>query len=484
MARAKRGFGAEIAGFLRDWSLPRQLAGEDARSEAAKSTQSRRLRPRLEEADTVGTSICPYCAVGCAQLVYAKGGQLIHVEGDPRSPINEGTLCPKGAATFDLLTSPLRLNQVLYRAPRSDRWETRPLAWAMERIAQLVKRTRDESFVEKLPDGKRVNHTLALASLGGAPLDNKKNYLIKKLFGGGLGMVWIENQARVCHSASVPSLGATYGRGAATMPEWDLANADWILIMGSNMAESHPIAFRFALQAKEKGGTIMHADPRFTRTSALCDIHAPIRTGSDIAFLGGIIRYLLENDLWFRDYALHYTNIATIIEDAFQDADQLDGLFSGWNEEKRAYDYKSWQYKGEAVPSSLAEHYAFTTESFSEKTKRMEQGPPPRDPTLEHPNCVYRIMRRHYARYTPEMVERITGCPKDVFLKIADTMAQNSGRDKTGSIAYANGWTHHSTGVQIIRAAAMIQALLGNTGRPGGGVLALRGHTSIQGSTD
>ncbi len=478
------GFGAKLGGFFRDWSLPRQLAGQDPRAAAARSTQSRKLRPRLEEADTVGTSICPYCAVGCSQLVYAKGGHAIHVEGDPRSPINQGTLCPKGAATFDLLTTPMRLDRVLYRAPYSDHWEAKPLDWAMERIAQHVKRTRDETFVHKTPDGKVVNHTLALASLGGATLDNEENYLIKKLFGGGLGMVWIENQARVCHSASVPSLGATYGRGAATMPEWDLANSDWILIMGSNMAEAHPIAFRFALEAKAKGASVMHVDPRFTRTSALSDIHACIRTGTDIAFLGGIIRYVLENDLWFRDYALHYTNIATIIDDRFKDASELDGLFSGWNGEKRAYQYESWQYRGMPVPSSLAEHDAFTTESFAEKTKRMHDGPPPEDRTLQHPNCVYQILRRHYARYTPEMVERITGCPREVFRRIAETMARNSGRERTGAICYANGWTHHSTGVQIIRAAAIVQALLGNTGRPGGGVLALRGHTSIQGSTD
>jgi formate dehydrogenase major subunit len=186
-----------LARFVRDWSLPRQLAGADPRSKAAESAGSRTLRPRLEEADTVGTSICSYCAVGCGQLVYAKNGRVIHVEGDPRSPINEGTLCPKGAATLDLLTTPLRLTQVLYRAPRAERWEARPLAWAMERIAQLAKRTRDETFVRELPDGKTVNHTMALASLGGATLDNEENYLIKKLFGGGLGMVWIENQARV-----------------------------------------------------------------------------------------------------------------------------------------------------------------------------------------------------------------------------------------------------------------------------------------------
>lgn len=186
-----------VRGALRDWSVPKQMAGQDSTSTAAASTLSRTLRPRLEEANRVGTSICPYCAVGCAQLVYAKGNTVIHIEGDPRSPINAGTLCPKGAATFDWMINPNRLTKVKYKAPYSNHWEERPLNWAMERIAQLVKQTRDETFVRQLPDGTTVNHTLAIAELGGATLDNEENYLIKKLCGGGLGMVWIENQARV-----------------------------------------------------------------------------------------------------------------------------------------------------------------------------------------------------------------------------------------------------------------------------------------------
>jgi formate dehydrogenase major subunit len=268
------------------------------------------------------------------------------------------------------------------------------------------------------------------------------------------------------------------------MPQWDLANSDVVLVMGSNMAENHPIAFRFAMQAKERGATLIHADPRFTRTSALADLYAPVRAGSDIAFLGGIIRYLLENDLWFKEYALHYTNLATVIDERFRDTSELDGLFSGWDEEGRRYKYDSWQYQGATVPSSLAEHYVNTTESWGDKTKRLQRGGITEDLTLEHPHCVYQILKRHYAAYTPEMVERVTGCPKDVFLKVAKALAENSGREKTGAICYAVGWTHHTTGVQMIRAAAIIQALLGNTGRPGGGILALRGHCSIQGSTD
>lgn len=197
MRRLRRGMVERAAGFFHDWSLPRQMRGADPNREAAQSAASRSLRPRLEDADRIGTSICPFCAVGCAQLVYAKNGRPIHIEGDPRSPVNAGTLCPKGAGTLGMLLSPQRVTQVMYRAPNSPRWEARPLDWAMERIAHLTKQARDETFVERLPDGRVVNHTVGLGSLGGATLDNEENSLIKKLFGGGLGMVSIENQARI-----------------------------------------------------------------------------------------------------------------------------------------------------------------------------------------------------------------------------------------------------------------------------------------------
>jgi formate dehydrogenase major subunit len=197
MPKIRRGVAGRASRFLKDWSLPRQFAGESVMSKAAQSTTSKELRPRLEQADRIGTSICPFCAVGCAQLVYAKNGKPIHIEGDPRSPVNQGTLCPKGASTLGVMLSPARINTVLYRKPYATEWEERPLDWAMERVAQLTKQVRDETFVERLPDGKTVNHTLGLGSMGGATLDNEENYLIKKLFGGGLGMVTIENQARI-----------------------------------------------------------------------------------------------------------------------------------------------------------------------------------------------------------------------------------------------------------------------------------------------
>ena len=153
--------------------------------------------PRTRHADRVVTSVCPYCAVGCSQLIYVKDNEIIDIEGNPESPINEGTLCPKGASTYQYVVNPNRVQNVRYRAPYSDHWEERPLEWAMDRIANLVKETRDRNFVERMPDGKLVNHTTAIATLGGATMDNEENYLIKKLFGGGLGVVSIENQARI-----------------------------------------------------------------------------------------------------------------------------------------------------------------------------------------------------------------------------------------------------------------------------------------------
>ena len=268
------------------------------------------------------------------------------------------------------------------------------------------------------------------------------------------------------------------------MALWDLANSDAVLIMGSNMAENHPIAFRFVVDAQRRGATVMHVDPRFTRTSALADIHAPIRSGSDIAFLGGIIHHLIEHDLWFKDFALAYTNIAHIIDEGYRDTEDNDGVFSGFDATTGSYEEDTWQYEGKIVPSSIAEHRSQTQEKGAGEASGMSQSPPPRDPTLQHPRCVYQILKRHYARYTPAFVEEVTGCPQATFLAVADTLARNSGREKTGSICYAVGWTHHSVGVQIIRAASIVQGLLGNIGRPGGGIMALRGHVSIQGSTD
>src|SRR6266700_3086744 len=255
--------------------------------------------------------------------------------------------------------------------------------------------------------------------------------------------------------------GTTLGRGGATTFPQDLVNSDAILIMGSNMAEAHPVAFANVVKAKELGAQVMHVDPHYSRTSALANLYVPTRAGSDIVFLGAIIRHVLETSGYFHDYVVQYTNAATLVREDFKDTEELDGLFSGYDPDSETYtDQKSWDYQ------------------------RDKNGQPLSDPTLQHPQCVFQIMRRHFARYTPEMVENVCGVPREVWLQVAQTLVENSGRERTSAICYAVGWTQQSKGVQIIRAAAILQLLLGNIGRPGGGIMALRGHASIQGSTD
>ena len=268
----------------------------------------------------------------------------------------------------------------------------------------------------------------------------------------------------------MPGLGTTYGRGGATTAQQDLANSDAILIMGSSMAENHPVGFQWVIEAREKNAAkIIHVDPRFTRTSAMSDYWLPLRAGSDLIFLGALIRYVLENDRWFHEYVVRYTNAAVIVRDDFVDTEEGGGIFSApetWLYPDAEYGSRDTGHRGEAQGASQTPAY------------------PQRDETLQHPRCVFQVMRRHFARYTPELVEQSCGIPADAFLEVADVFTSASGPEKTGAICYAVGWTQHSTGVQTIRAAAMLQLLLGNVGRPGGGVMALRGHASIQGSTD
>jgi formate dehydrogenase major subunit len=231
--------------------------------------------------------------------------------------------------------------------------------------------------------------------------------------------------------------------------------------MGSNMAEAHPVAFANVVKAKERGAKVIHVDPHFSRTSALANLYIATRAGSDIVFLGAIINYLLEHNNYFHDYVVNYTNAAALISEKYQDPEDLGGLFSGFDTASGSYsDQSGWDYQYD------------------------NDGKPLSDPTLQHPQCVFQIMRRHFARYTPEMVEQVCGVPCEEWRQVVKALIENSGRERTSALCYAVGWTQQSKGVQIIRAAAMIQLLLGNIGRPGGGVMALRGHASIQGSTD
>jgi formate dehydrogenase major subunit len=220
------------------------------------------------------------------------------------------------------------------------------------------------------------------------------------------------------------------------------------------MAECHPVAFQWVIEARKRGAQVIHVDPRFTRTSALADLHVPTRAGGDIVFLGALINHVLAGGHEFREYVTAYSNAADILPAEFTDAEEGGGLFSGYDPETRTYDNSSWQPTGE------------------------------RDETLSHPRCVFQVLKRHFARYTPELVEQVCGIRPADFARIAAAIVSASGRERTTAWVYAVGWTQHSTGVQHIRTASILQTLLGNMGRPGGGILALRGHANIQGATD
>src|SRR3984893_12738223 len=274
----------------------------------------------------------------------------------------------------------------------------------------------------------------------------------------------------------------------------DIKNTDMMLIMGGNPAENHPSGFKWAMEAKRnRNARLISVDPRFTRTSATADLFLQIRAGTDIAFLGGVIRYALENNRIAHEYLVNYTNAAFIVKEGFKLPE--DGLYSGFDSAAGKYDLSTWNYEA-AASSGGQGGQAGATGHAPEPLPGSVGGtvPPPALPasvafdlTLQHPRCVFQLMKQQYSRYTPETVERITGIPKDQYLKAVDLLTsvrKDGDMKRVATIIYAVGWTQHTSGTQIIRTAAILQLLLGNVGRAGGGVNALRGHSNIQGATD
>ena len=258
----------------------------------------------------------------------------------------------------------------------------------------------------------------------------------------------------------MPGLGTSFGRGGATVWVPDLVNADCILIEGSNFAEAHPVAFRFVMQAKERGATIIHVDPRFTRTSAVADIYAPIRSGTDIAFLGGIINYILSNERYFKEYVVSVHQRVEHRRRSVRRHRRPRRPLLRLRSEARTYDTETWAFEKD------------------------EHGHVKRDETLRTRAACSTSCAGITRATRPRWSSAFAASPPETFLRIAQTLAKNSGRERTTAFAYAVGWTQHTAGVQFIRTAAMLQLLLGNIGRPGGGIMALRGHANIQGATD
>ncbi|WP_339468516.1 formate dehydrogenase-N subunit alpha [Pseudomonas capeferrum] len=407
---------------------------------------------------------CTYCSVGCGILMYSLGdgaknakARIFHIEGDPDHPVSRGSLCPKGAGLVDYIHSEQRLLYPEYRAPGSDTWQRISWDHAIERIARLMKDDRDANFIEKNAKGVTVNRWLSTGMLCSSAASSETGSLDQR-FTRALGILGTDSQARVCHAPTVSALAPTFGRGAMTNNWVDIKNANVVLIMGGNPAEAHPVGFKWVIEAKIRNGAqVIVVDPRFNRSASVADLYSPIRAGSDITFLMGVVNYLISHDRIQHEYVRAYTNASLIVR---SDYSFDDGLFSGYDAGTRRYDRSSWAYELD------------------------EQGFAKRDMSLSHPRCVYNLLKQHVSRYTPERVNELCGTPKDDFLQICEILASTSAPDKTATFLYALGWTHHTTGAQMIRGSGMIQLLLGNIGMAGGGVNALRGHSNIQGYTD
>jgi len=401
------------------------------------------------------TTICPYCGVGCSVIMAVEEGEITNTEGDPDHPINQGTLCPKGSSLYQVTNNEHRLTKVLYRAPGATDWQEKTWDWAIEQVANRIKDTRDRNWVEKNKEAKLVNRTEAVASIGSVFPNDEEAYAITKLQ-RALGLVYIENEARICVSSAVAADSETFGRGPMSNSWIDLGNSDCVMAIGSNPAETFPNAFKWITRAKAKGGKLIHVDPRFTRTSTQADIYARLRTGTDIAFVGGMIKYVLDDmernpANYNMEYVREYTNASFIINSDFKGPAELDGLFSGYDASKRSYDKSTWQYQLDA------------------------EGKPKMDKSLNDANCVFQLLKKHFSRYDADTVCRITGTPKDIYLQVCQTYAATGAAGKAGAIVLSSGACEHSHGTQNVRSYGILQLLLGNMGVAGGGVNGVAG---------
>ena len=401
------------------------------------------------------TSVCHFCACGCGVIGYVKDEKLINLEGAVDNPVNRGGLCSKGLGYGQIPNSDQRATKPLYRAPGSDHWEEISWEEAIDKSARALKKARDEGWKQTEVIGGEtvdVHRTDAIGFVGGSQINNEECYQNIKM-ARALGVIYIDNQTRVCHATTPPAMNAAFGRGALTIPWGDLKHAKLIWVEGSNLAECHPMGLKNVMKAKDKGAIIVHVDVRYTRTSKIADHFFQLRPGTDIAFLGALINYIITNKKYNEEYLRRNTNAYCILRDDYK---LEDGIFSGYNAETRKYNMETWGYAlgADQKPQKAADLFA--------------------------PNTVMSRLKEHYARYTPEMASAITGMPAEDIVKAAEIFSSNS----PTVMMYALGMTQHTVGVENIRCFTILQLLMGNVGVPGGGVDAMRGQPNVQASTD
>ena len=401
------------------------------------------------------TSVCHFCACGCGTIGYVKDGKLINLEGAADHPVNRGGLCPKGLGYAYIPNAENRPKCPMYRAPGSDHWIEIGWEEAIDRAARAIKKARDENWIgEDEAAGYKFmsNRTDAIGLIGGSQVNNEECYQLIKMV-RGLGVVKLDNQTRVCHATTPPALSAAFGRGAMTGSWYNLKQAKLIWIEGSNMAECHPMGMKHVMQAKDNGAIVVHVDVRYTRTSRVADHFFQLRSGTDIAFLGAIINYIIQNKKYDYDYLRRNTNAFCLLRD---DYDFDAGIFSGYNEKTRTYDKTTWGYK------------------------LGPDGKPMKASSMAAKGTVMDHLARHFSRYTFEKASAITGMPAEDIKKAAEIFSSHT----PTVMMYALGMCQHTIGVGNIRCFTIMQLLMGNVGVSGGGIDAMRGQPNVQSSTD
>lgn len=427
-------------------------------------------------------AVCDGCSTSCTFKAQVQGEVLVALQGDAENPYTKGKLCPRGyalaalgredvtAASSISSAATQRLESPRVRRPGSTSWESISWGSALEEIAEKVKATRDATFVEKVNDIP-VMRTEAIASFGGGRLTLEEQFMLAKLL-RSWGVVHIDNEAvfgrRVFSEATKATLGLAEPDGSFA----DLRNAQLIVVLGADVAESHPVAFQHILDAQDEGVQLLVVDPVHSRTAEAADIKVALRPGTDIAFLGGLIKYLIDQSRWQPEYVLNYTNASYLVKKAY-DFNTETGLFSGWNEEEASYDTDSWNYQTdskEAWNKYYNGDYSWVWSSGTPSFTTPQLMKPKRDVTLQGPKTVWAQLQHQYERYDLDRVSAVCGVSKEALEAAYAAIASTRETEASAAFVVGAGLVQHATGPQAVRACAMAQLLLGNLGMPGGGL--------------
>ncbi|MCL2474533.1 MAG: formate dehydrogenase-N subunit alpha [Chloroflexi bacterium] len=418
-------------------------------------------------------TICPFDSCNCGQICYTDDkGNLVNIEGDPDNPLNRGAACAKGASLIEVhngsdfgTINSNRVQKVKYRASGAADWTELSFDDAINKISDKIKATRDAGFTTTDSSGNTVNRCESIACFGGATLFNEECHMISKAM-RALGLVFMDSQDRYDSAAADFAVWAALGNYGSSNNWTDIANTNCILVFGASPMESYPACVSYITHATEQcNAALICVDPRFSRTAAKADVYVPMRNGADLVFLGGLIRYILNHieetpEAFNMEYLINYTNIAALVSSDYKGPDDLDGLFSGYNSITKTYNKSTWSFQTDSSGNIL------------------------KDTSLQNSDCVFQIMKKHYSRYSVQVVNETTGADPSLINETYALFTATGTSDKSGTIIHSMGATQHTVGAQIIHAFSIIQLLLGNMGMAGGGIHTIRGEGNSQGSSD